>query len=62
MKRQAQAFKDLGITVTDSGGDIKDSSDLFLEIADKFKDLEDGPEKSAVAFRLFGASAKDLLS
>lgn len=60
-KKQTKAFEDLGIAATDANGQIKDSNALFLEIADKFKNLQDGPEKSAIAFRLFGSEAKNLI-
>jgi TP901 family phage tail tape measure protein len=46
---QAGLFKQLGITVTDAGGQLKNMSELIPEIADKFKSLEDGTTKAALA-------------
>ena len=61
MKKQAQAFEDIGVSATDANGQIKDSETLFNDLADAFKNIEDGPEKSAAAFRIFGSEAKNLL-
>jgi hypothetical protein len=51
----AEAFAQLGIKVTDSSGKLKNSGDVLLEIADKFKGMEDGTNKAALAYKLFGA-------
>lgn len=61
MKKQSQAFRDLGVEIKDAAGNIKDSETLFLDLADAFAGIEDGPEKSAAAFRVFGSEAKNLL-
>jgi uncharacterized phage infection (PIP) family protein YhgE len=57
---QAKVFDALGIKVTDSAGRLKDLSDLIPEIADKFKGLEDGTTKAALAQALFGKSGLEL--
>lgn len=61
VKKQAATFEQLGVSATDANGNVKDSETLFLELADAFKGLEDSPEKSAAAFRLFGSEAKNLM-
>jgi len=61
LKRQEEAFNAIGVSATDTNGNLKSSEQLFGEIADRFKNLEDGPEKSAIAFRLFGSEAKNLI-
>lgn len=61
MKKQSQAFETLGVSATDSNGQIKQSEELFLELADAFQGIEEGPEKAAIAFRLFGSEAKNLM-
>lgn len=61
LKKQAQAFEDIGVSVKDAQGNLKDADTLFGEVADKFKDLQDGPEKSTLAFRLFGSEAENLI-
>lgn len=40
---------------------IKDNEQLLISIADKFKTLEDGPQKTALAMKLFGKSGKELI-
>lgn len=55
------AFEALGISITDSNGKLKNNSDLFAEVADRFKYMPDGIEKSALAMDLFGRSGADLI-
>ena len=59
--KQAAAFEALDIKVTNVDGSLKSSEQTFGEVADKFKDLKDGPEKAALAFAIFGQSGKDLI-
>ncbi len=58
----ADAYKKLGIGVTDADGSLKASDQLLGEIADKFKDLPNGPEKAAVAMDIFGRSGSKLIT
>lgn len=52
---QAQAaFDALGISVKDAAGNMKTADDVFLEVADKFQNFADGPNKAAIALALFG--------
>jgi len=57
----AQAYKDLGVNVLNSSGHIKNNNDLMLDVADRFKAMKDGPEKAALAVKLFGRSGSDLI-
>lgn len=59
--KQAAAFEALGISVQKANGDLKSSEELFGEIADAFQGLKDGPEKSAIAFAIFGGAAREML-
>lgn len=56
-----QVYKDLGINVLDAGGHVKSANELMLEAADAFKGMADGPEKAALAMKLFGKSGTDML-
>ncbi len=58
----ADAYKKLGIGVKDADGSLKASDQLLGEIADKFKDLPNGPEKAAVAMDIFGRSGSKLIT
>lgn len=57
---QAKVFAALGVNVTDATGKMKDLSQLVPEIANKFKLLEDGTTKAALAQALFGKAGLDL--
>ena len=48
----AGAFAALGIKVTDASGKLRRADDVMLDIADRFKGMEDGAGKSALAMRL----------
>jgi hypothetical protein len=58
----SDAYASLGVSVKKSDGSLKASDDLLKEIADKFKDLPNGPEKAAIAMRLFGKSGADMIT
>lgn len=57
----AEAFKAIGVSVTDANGQVKDSQQLFLEISDAFAGFEDGAAKSAVATDIFGKAGANLI-
>jgi predicted nuclease with TOPRIM domain len=54
-------FQKLGISVTDTNGKTKGFNDLLLEVADKFKAMPDGIQKTDLALQLFGRSGKDMI-
>jgi hypothetical protein len=58
---QGLVYKELGIHVLDAGGKVKSADELMMESADAFKAMKDGPEKAALAMKLFGKSGTDLL-
>lgn len=60
-KEQARVFKALGIATKDAHGNVRPLNDVLLQSADVFKRLPDGPEKAAVAMKLFGKSGADLI-
>lgn len=51
---QADAFKRLGISVTDANGHLIPTRDMLLQLATRFSTLNDGVEKTAVGVELFG--------
>lgn len=57
----AAAFKTLGVSIQDQNGKLRNSGDVMLDIADKFKIMEDGPKKASLALKLFGKSGADLI-
>lgn len=54
-------FKRLGVNIRESSGGLKDSGTIIKELADKFANLKDGPEKAAIAVKLFGRSGSDII-
>ena len=58
----ADAYKKLGVGVTRADGSLKASDQLLGEIADKFADLPNGPEKAAIAMDIFGRSGSKLIT
>lgn len=56
------AFDELGISVKDQNGDLKNSDVLLSEISDSFKDLPDGTKKTALAMDLMGRSGAKMIS
>lgn len=60
-KKQAAAFGDIGVSVRDANGGLKDADQLLLEVADKFQGYENGANKAALAQELFGKSGAKLI-
>jgi TP901 family phage tail tape measure protein len=59
--KAAQMFKYLGIETRDSHGVLRDMNDVMLDVADRFKEMPDGAEKSEMAMKIFGKSGLDLI-
>lgn len=51
----------LGIETRTAGGEIRPTSDLLVELADRFKAMPDGAEKTALAMTLFGRAGAALI-
>ncbi|RYC10076.1 phage tail tape measure protein [Ciceribacter ferrooxidans] len=60
-KSAIDVLKQIGVTATDSSGNLKSSSVVMGEIADRFAAMPEGVEKSALAVKLFGKSGLDLI-
>lgn len=60
-EESAQAFRALGVSVTDGSGKLKGSEELLLELADAFASTPDGLEKTALAMKVFGRSGASLI-
>ena len=55
-------FQQLGIEVKNTDGSIRDTSEVFKELADRFKDMPNGAQKAAAAMTLFGKSGVQLIT
>jgi len=56
----ATAYSRLGISVRDASGKVKDSGDLFLEVADKLSKLPQ-PEQGYFAKQIFGRGGAEMI-
>lgn len=56
-----EAFVRLGIKVKDSAGNITSADQVMYQIADRFKNMPDGVDKTALAMKLFGKSGSEMI-
>jgi hypothetical protein len=56
-----EPFKLLNIEVKNLDGSTKSADQVLIELADKFAELEDGPQKTALAIRIFGKAGADMI-
>lgn len=59
--RGAEIFKQLGISVKDSSGAVKDQETIFNESVAALQGMEDGTEKARLATELFGGAGAKLM-
>jgi hypothetical protein len=59
--KQAEAFARLGIKTTDANGKLRSSEDVMLDLAGAFAGMEDGADKTALAFDLMGRGGTELI-
>ncbi len=56
-----KVFEQIGVSVVDSTGQIRDSIDIFTDVSDVLSRLPDGAQKTAIAMTLLGRSGADLI-
>jgi phage-related protein len=59
-KAYAEAYKKLGVSVTDSNGNLRDSETVYWESIDALGKMTNETERDALAMQLFGKSAQEL--
>jgi len=59
-KLSAEAFAKLGIKVTDSNGNLRDSQTVFFEAIDALGKMTNETDRDALALQVFGKSAQEL--
>lgn len=57
----ANAFRALGVSVTDANGKLKSSEAVMGDLAGAFEGLKGGPGKTAAAIALFGRAGAELI-
>jgi translation initiation factor 2 alpha subunit (eIF-2alpha) len=60
-KTVARSFKDIGVSVTDEQGKLRDTEAVFLDLSDKFKEMPSGMRKTGLAMQLFGRTGAKLI-
>ena len=58
--KYADAYKKLGVSVTDANGNLRDSEEVYWETIDALGKVSNETERDALAMQLFGKSAQDL--
>jgi len=59
-EKQTEAFANLGVSVTNTDGTLKDNWETFLEVIDALGQVENATERDALANDLFGKSYSEL--
>ena len=59
-KGQTEAFEAIGVSVTDSNGNVRDSEDVFQDVITALGKMENETERDALAMKLMGNSASQL--
>lgn len=58
--KQAEAFKKLGVSITDAQGQLRDNNDVFQDAIKALGQVGNETERDAIAMSLFGKSATEL--
>lgn len=59
-KKQTAAFEKLGVSVTDSDGNLRDSEDVFQDTIKALGEMTNETDRDATAMAIFGKSASEL--
>jgi hypothetical protein len=61
LKGNAAAFATLGVNIRGPKGELASMGDLLPQVAEQFMDMKDGPEKTALALKLFGRNGMAMM-
>lgn len=61
-KELIATFNAIGVSVRDAQGNLKSTDQMLLDLADRFSELQDSPEKTALALKALGKAGADLIS
>jgi phage-related protein len=56
----AQAFQDLGVSIINANGQLRNSEDVFADVIDALGNVANETERDALAMEIFGRSAMEL--
>jgi lambda family phage tail tape measure protein len=57
----AAAFRTIGVATTEADGTLRKADKVFLDIADQFARMREGPEKTALAMKVLGKAGEELI-
>lgn len=60
-KEQRKNFAALHLEFKEGNGALRSTTEILADLADRFKAMPDGPEKTALSLRLLGRSGKDMI-
>ena len=60
MSKNSDAFAELGISIRDENGELRDANEVFDEAITALGYIDNETQRDAVAMKIFGKSAKDL--
>lgn len=60
-KEATEAFSDLGVSIYDGNGHLKDGQELFLEVGQRLKEMPNQWLSPARAMKIFGKAGADLI-
>lgn len=58
--KYADAYSQLGVSITNADGSLRDSEEVYWEVIDALAEVANETERDALAMQLFGKSAQDL--
>ncbi|MDR0517199.1 MAG: hypothetical protein LBH25_09175 [Fibromonadaceae bacterium] len=58
----ANSFEKIGISVQNVDGTVKNTEQVLMEMADAFKEMPDGIEKTSLAIRIFGENGMSMVN
>ena len=60
MASGSKSFEDLGVSIRDANGELRDNEDVFYDVIDALGKIDNPTERDAKAMEIFGKSAQDL--
>lgn len=60
-KSQAKAFRDMGVSVKNADGTLRDAGDVFLDMSAGLSKMKDGGTKARIVMDTMGRSGKELI-
>lgn len=59
--KASNAYTQLGIAVTDATGAMRPAEAIFNDVSKRFSEMSDGPQKSALAIKIFGRAGAEMI-